>query len=63
MQDFQLRVVDEYAELTAKIVALRNFFLTETYKSLDPKEQDRMAKQSLTMFDYRDALRDRIANF
>ena len=63
LQPHQQRVVDEKAELDAKLTKLIAFQSTETFESLDEAERDRMRRQSDAMIDYSNVLAERIAAF
>ena len=63
MQPFQERVVQEKAELDEKIVKLKAFLETDTFKSLSVKEIDRLNRQFRAMCEYSSILGDRIAAF
>lgn len=59
----QQRVVEERAELQARITKLQTFFGTAIYSCLDSAEQDRLQRQVGAMQDYSDILGERIAAF
>jgi hypothetical protein len=63
MKPHQQRVVDELAELQTKTDKLGEFFSNALYKTLDPKEADRLTRQWRAMCEYASILRDRIAAF
>lgn len=62
MEDYKMRVVEEYAELTHRHFKLQQF-LAKPPAELDPAEHARLVTQSQAMLDYRLALRSRIAAF
>lgn len=61
MAPHQLRVVAEKQELDTKLEALRRFFSTGVFMSLDPEEQIRLGRQELYMGKYSQVLGERIA--
>ena len=63
MQPFQIRVVEEHADLEKKIVALATFFSNPTFHKLPADEQERMYEQQRHMSAYADVLSRRIAAF
>lgn len=63
MEPFQQRVIDEKAELDAKIDALESFMTTKVFRELDRAEQRRLFIQSSVMDAYSAILYDRICNF
>jgi hypothetical protein len=63
MQDFQMYVVDEKAELDKKYAALIRFMESNTFYQLTIDEQNRMTRQLKAMKEYSDALSERISNF
>lgn len=63
MKPHQQRVVDEKAELDAKISKLKEFFGTDLYVSLDRAEQRRLSHQHAVMTMYSGVLGMRIAVF
>lgn len=56
----QERVISEERELNAKLQDLREFYDTETYKSLPSEEKVLIHRQHEAMFKYLSALRERI---
>lgn len=60
---YQQRVIDEKAELDAKIMALRGFLNTELFGGLSPAEQIRLVQQESTMYVYSTILGERIEAF
>lgn len=64
MQPHQQRVVDEKAQLDAKLWALRKFIAdSPAFKSLDSAEKIRLRAQACVMGEYSDILGERIAAF
>lgn len=63
MQPHQQRVVDEKAELDAKIEKLTAFARTPIFAGLDSAERDRLSRQAAAMTSYSCILHDRIAAF
>ena len=63
MQDFQKRVIEEKAELDAKIEALGEFKYTDTFVNLPRQEQERLNTQGHIMTMYSAILGERIAAF
>ena len=64
MQPHQQRVVDEKAELDAKLAKLLTFIMNNpTYKTLPAAEQHRLSQQSGFMQGYSNVLAERIAAF
>lgn len=63
MQPHQQRVVDERAELHAKMERLSGFTLSDTFAGLDRAEQDRLRRQLGWMAGYRAVLDERTAAF
>lgn len=63
MQDFQKRVIDEKAELDAKIEKLGEFKYTDTFINLPWQEQERLNTQGHIMTMYSAILGERIAAF
>lgn len=59
----QMRVIEERIQLDDKIKNLAAFFSTETYKGLDPAEQERLTTQLGAMNEYSDILAQRIVAF
>lgn len=60
----QARVVEEKAELDAKIAKLADFIVfSSTYKSLGSDEKDRLNRQHAAMRTYSGVLRERIEAF
>lgn len=59
----QKRVVDEHAELAAKVNKLNNFFFAQAYRELDTAEKNRLLRQYEAMSDYLDILGERIEAF
>jgi len=60
---FQLRVVQEKAELDEKLKKLIAFFETESYRQLLEEERDRLDRQCGAMSDYSRILGERINAF
>lgn len=66
MQPHQERVVAEKQELDDKLAKLKTFVFTgdrEIFKSLDPRERDRLENQYTAMEKYSKILGERIAAF
>lgn len=63
MKPHQQRVVEEKAELDAKLAKLKEFFGTDLYVSLDREEQRRLSHQHTVMTMYSDVLGMRIVAF
>ena len=63
LPDYQQRVIDEKAELDARIEKLLKFFDTDAFKELKPITKDLMRKQSLIMGEYSGVLGQRIEEF
>ena len=63
MQPFQIRVVEEHADLTKKVTALATFFSNPLFHKLPAAEQERMYEQQRHMSAYADVLARRIAAF
>ncbi len=64
MEDYQQRVVDEKTELDKKAKALSEFiWCSDTFKSLCPKEQERLKEQNDIMWQYSEILDARISAF
>lgn len=61
---FQQRVIEEKADLDAKITRLADFIVfSPTYKSLESDEKDRLNRQHAAMRTYSGVLRERIEAF
>lgn len=60
---FQERVKKEDHELAQNLQRLQEFFDTETFARLDPREQDRLRRQSEHMAEYSRVLDERIQAF
>lgn len=64
LQPHQQRVVDEKADLDAKIARLADFIvLSAAYKHLGSAEKDRLNRQHAAMTAYSGVLRERIEAF
>lgn len=63
LQPHQQRVVEEHQDLCGKLDRLSSFQDTETFAALPDEEKDRLKRQKLHMFNYRDVLAERIATF
>lgn len=63
MQDYQLRVIEEKAELDAKREKLGAFKNTDAFARLPWQEQERMNTQAHLMTMYSAVLGERIAAF
>lgn len=63
MLDYQQRVVDEQRDLDEKRQKLNVFIRTEMYRALPQDERDRLANQSMVMYQYSRILTQRIAAF
>ena len=63
LQPHQQRVVDEKAELDAKLAKLDAFGRTEMFASLPPDEQGRLNRQHSIMEQYSAVLGERIRAF
>lgn len=63
MEPYQQRVVDEKADLDAKLQRLNGFFDTDTFAKLDPTDQELMERQASFMQGYSDVLGMRINRF
>jgi hypothetical protein len=63
MEEYQLRVVIEKAELDIKILRLRSFFRSDKSSQLLVNELDRMQSQLSFMQEYSRILQSRINNF
>lgn len=63
MEPYQDRVLNEKAELDARLGKLQPFLDTATFKDLDAAEQERLRKQAGIMQEYSAVLADRIAHF
>lgn len=63
IQPHQQRVIDEYAELTARMAKLDTFIKSDMAKSLPATEYILLVKQSCAMEMYAMILAERIANF
>lgn len=60
---YQQRVIDEHAELTARLGKLKTFITWDTAKSLPATEYILLVKQCCAMEMYEGILAERIANF
>lgn len=60
---YQLRVIDEKAELDTKIRALHTFINGPLFNNLPEAEIDRLMRQDLAMIEYSGVLGERIAAF
>ena len=60
MQAYQLRVIDEYAELTHKVNTLQQFLFTDKSKDILPEEKKLLTSQHNIMRDYLSVLRERM---
>ena len=63
MQPYEQRVMDEKAELDARLERLRAFISGETFSALDGLQRDLMARQAAYMSAYSQTLGERIATF
>lgn len=63
LQPHQQRVVDEKAELDERLLKLRGFFNTDTFRALAVEEHDRLFRQANAMDAYSVVLGERIAAF
>lgn len=63
MQPHQQRVVDEKADLSAKLDKLESFQDTAIYSSLPAAEQSRLTRQLFIMKLYEQVLEERISAF
>lgn len=63
MKDYQLRVIDEKAELDAKIAKLKLFIYAATFESLDSSDKALLKDQFNVMTKYSNILADRIERF
>ena len=63
MAPYQQRVVDERAELDARIESLGKFFDTQTFQALDTGERSLLVQQHRVMKVYSHILGDRIGAF
>jgi hypothetical protein len=63
LKPYQERVIDEKEELDSKIDALRLFFNTDTFQSLQDRDKYLLVRQSGVMATYSSILGDRIARF
>ena len=63
MQPHQQRVLEEKAELNAKLEKLKVFLAGPVFKTLEPAEQMRLIQQCAIMVDYSSVLGKRIAAF
>ena len=61
MNDYMSRLKEEFKDLSLKIEKLNNFIeRDETYKTIDPKEQELLKEQREVMTKYASILRKRI---
>jgi len=60
---FQLRVLNEKAELDEKLAALHVFINGDMFRGLSPEEQEDMLLQTKHMRDYSNTLGRRIKRF
>ena len=63
MQPHEQRVLDEKAELDARLERLRTFMASHVFKSLDNLQRDLMSRQASYMAAYSPTLAERIATF
>ena len=63
MQPHEQRVMDEKAELDARLERLRAFMAGQTFRSIDNLQRDLMARQAAYMSAYSQTLGERIATF
>jgi hypothetical protein len=63
LQPHQQRVITEKAELDSKIINLKTFLKSETFKEISFNEQQRLIKQQVLMDLYSEVLGERIAAF
>ena len=63
MQPHQQRVVDEKAELDAKVERLKAFWDNPVFNTLPDAEKERLERQSNIMDQYSQVLGERIAAF
>lgn len=63
MKPYQQRVVDEKAELDAKLERLQAFLVEDPPDAIDEAERGRMGMQAHIMAEYSAILAERIANF
>lgn len=63
MAPHQQRVIDEQAELNARLEKLTAFTFTETFEKLPDEEKGRLNRQHGIMGQYSEVLGERIAAF
>lgn len=63
MEDWQQRVIEEKAELDARLIRLHDVIASERFKTFDLLQQDLMKRQAGYMDAYSLTLRDRIEGF
>ena len=63
MEDYQQRVIDEKAELDAKLEKLREFQTTTKFGSINNDKKNRLYRQEEVMTEYSKILGERIKAF
>ena len=63
MKEYQKRVVQEKKELDEKMLKLKEFFDSDTFKALDEDERFRLHRQAIYMDSYSTVLGERIEAF
>lgn len=63
MEDYQIRVIDEWKELGERIDRLTKFMYSPKFLKVKKDEQVRLRLQMNVMLNYSEILSDRIKNF
>lgn len=63
LQTWQLRVIQERAELEERCAGIDAFITSETFQLISEKEQDLLFAQAQAMMDYSHVLTRRIGTF
>lgn len=63
MLEYQQRVVIEREEIDTKLEKLLQFLNSETFNSLNEKDQELLKRQAIIMGDYSSVLAERISLF
>jgi len=63
MESYQLRVIEEKADLDLKIARLSTFMASDKWRHLPTIERDRLSRQHLVMQEYSKILGERIHAF
>lgn len=63
MEEYQIRIKEEWADLQLKVMKLTDFLSSEKFTTLDEIDQGLLRQQLSAMMEYEEILEERMARF